>query len=108
MKITTNLVLGGIISLSMLLTGVFGGWKAHEMFKPCPEIIVTTDTVYDTITYIIHDTIPDYKVDTIFIPGDSFPYPQDIDTANIIKNYFSVMQYLWSGRDSNIVYNLFS
>lgn len=102
----SNLIVGGIIIVLLLTIGVWCGWSLHKELKPCPTI--TTDTVvkYDTTTYTIHDSILVQHVDTIYVPGDTVILPPNVDTATIIKNYFSVLDYTWSKQDSNIRFDL--
>ena len=101
-----NLIIGGIIVTLLLSIGIWGGWNLHKEFKPCPT--VTTDTIikYDTTWYTIYDTIPIHTTDTIFVPGDTIIIPADVDTAAILKNYFSVVDYTWSKQDSNIRFDM--
>lgn len=101
-----NLIVGGVVVLLLLGVGMLGGWQLHKGIRPCPT--VTTDTIvkYDTMWYTIHDTVPVHKIDTIYVPGDTIEIPADVDTALILKNYFSVIDYTWSKQDSNIMFDM--
>ena len=102
----TNIIIGGAIVALLLGIGVLGGWSLHKSFRPCPIITTDTVTIYDTTTYTIYDSILVHKVDTIWVPGDTVVIPADIDTATIIKNYFSIIDYTWSKQDTNIRFDL--
>ena len=102
----TNLIVGGIIIILLLAIGGWGGWSLHKEIRPCPTVTTDTVTMYDTVTYTIHDSVLVHKVDTIYIPGDTIVLPPDVDTATILKNYFTVLDYTWSKQDSNIRFDL--
>ena len=102
----TNLIVGGVIIALLLLIGGWGGWSLHKELKPCPTITRDTVTLYDTVSYVVHDTIPVQHVDTIYVPGDTIVLPPNVDTATILKNYFTVLDYTWSKQDSNLRFDL--
>ena len=101
-----NLIIGGAIVALLLGVGIWGGWSLHKTYRPCPTITTDTVTIHDTTTYTIYDSILVHRIDTIYVPGDTVVLPPDIDTATIIKNYFSVIDYTWSKQDTNIKFDL--
>jgi len=71
------------------------------------EVLVETDTIhqYDTITYTIENDIHHYHevLDTIFLPIE---ISNNIDTNQIITNYFSTYVYDREFKDTNILVNI--
>jgi hypothetical protein len=100
-----SLIAGGLIFLAVLLGGAFGGWQAHKILRPCPIITSDTVTIHDTITYTVYDSIPVLKVDTVWVPTP-VEIPAVVDTAAILKNYFTVLDYTWSKADTNLTWDL--
>ena len=105
----TNLIIGGILALILLVAGFTGGWYAHKELRPCQ--IITTDiiTVQDPYWHHIADSLaglPPKEVwkwhpkDTLFVPGDTVI--QQVDTAAILKDYFSVYKYQWFKNDDTL------
>lgn len=102
--------------ITMILgIGFYGGWSLYPRLKPCPNITSDTITVLDTNWYKLEDSLKltignlqakvDYwknHRDTIKLPGDSILVPADVDTAAILKDYFSIYRYGWEKSDSNI------
>ena len=100
-----NIIIG-IIILLLLLTGAFlGGWSSHKKYRPCPTITSDTIIIHDTVTHHIVDSFPYYiaTLDTIFLPDTIL---QPVDTASILKNYFSTFVYNREWKDSIINVNL--
>lgn len=104
-----NLIIGSIVGLLLITTGFFGGWASHKTFKPCPVITSDTITIMDSTWYHIADSLinlPPREIikwlpsDTIYMPGVETPIV--VDTAAILKNYFSVYKYTWLQQDSAI------
>lgn len=81
-----------------LLLGVFFlmGYIFYSKVFKCPEYSPDTLYVYDTIIKEIPDTIPFYitKTDTVIYRDTVF---KDVDTAEILKEYFALHVYerLW-------------
>lgn len=105
MKLKTYIIAGAIVLTSIL--GFIGGYKTYPRINPCPTITTDTVFVHDTIWYTMHDTVINTvtKKDTIFVPVE---IPADVDTAQILKDYFSVYRYLWEKQDSNISLKLYT
>lgn len=108
-----NLIVAGALILFLLTMGFVGGWNAHKTFKPCPTITVDTVTVQDPYWHHIADSLaglpPKEKVkwlpqDTLFVPGDTVL--ADVDTAAILKDYFSVYKYEWNKNTDTLNINL--
>ena len=100
-----NIIIGLIILL-LLLSGAFlGGWSSHKKYRPCPIITSDTIIIHDTVTHHIVDSFPYYiaTLDTIFLPDTIL---QPVDTASILKNYFSTFVYNREWKDSIINVNL--
>jgi len=90
------------IAAVILLTLFFWlGFKAHERFRPCPEIRRDTVYVYDTIIRIIPDTIPYYYVtiDSLVIRDT---IPRIVDTTQILLDYFMYHYYTRTWEDTLI------
>lgn len=88
--------------------GCISGWKTHSVLKPCPTITTDTIIVQDSSWHQIEDslylTISDLQKqvdywkqhrDTIELPGDIVLVPREIDTLNILSDFFSVYKYGW-------------
>jgi len=112
-KIQTYLIAGAIIILLGL--GFWAGWKSHSALKPCPIITTDTITIPDTNWYHLEDSlelnIKNLKAqvyywknhrDTIVLPGDSVLIPADVDTAAILKDYYSKYRYGWVEENDTI------
>jgi len=113
MKLSNILSIVGIVLLFGV--GIFCGYKIYPKVKPCPNITTDTISVPDTNWYILQDSLEDiitnledrvnywkHHRDTVYLPGDSIPVPVDVDTAAILKDYFSVYRYGWEKQDTNI------
>ena len=99
MKIDLKLVLAGVAILVLFGTGMCTGYKV----KKCPEITTETIIVHDTITHTIPNDIYHYVQvlkDTV-IYNDKIVY-KDVDTAQILKNYFATYTYERYFHDKNI------
>jgi hypothetical protein len=82
-----------IVVAVLLLLGTFiGGVQYGKSRVKCPTITVDTLILHDTITYHIKDTIPYYIAirDTVYQTGY---ITTPVDTAEILKDYFSVHVY---------------
>jgi len=110
-----NFIIGGIVALLLMGVGVLSGWTAHEKFRPCPTITIDTIVIEDTHWHHIADSLaglPPNEIvkwlprDTLFIPGDSIPMV--VDTAAILKDYFSVYKYKWEKKDDTLAINLYT
>lgn len=112
----TNLIIGSIILAVLLGVGGFCGWSLHKTLHPCPTITTDTISIPDTNWYHLKDSLiasnkqlkkslAYWKAhrDTITLPGDSIPYPVEVDTSAILKDYFAAYKYGWSKEDSNII-----
>ena len=89
-----------IISVAVLILAFWGGWKAHQKFRPCPEIQSDTIYVYDTIVRFIPDTVPYYIVrkDTVIINHN---IPAEVDTTAIMADYYNFHYYTRDWYDIN-------
>lgn len=101
--------------VALLSIGFFTGFSVYPKLKPCPTIVTDTIVVYDSSWHMISDSIglviKDLKKeveywknhrDTIKLPGEVIEIPADIDTAAILKDYYSVYKYGWEKSDSLI------
>ena len=89
-----------IAIIIVLAASFFGGWKAHQKFKPCPVIESDTVYVYDTVYHEIPDSFPVYiiKKDTVIVNHN---IPADVDTAAILVDYYSIHYYTRDWYDIN-------
>lgn len=103
------LIIGGIVSLLLFGSGF---WAGHTT-KKCPIITNDTIEVVDVYWHHIADSLvnlsPIEKIkwlpqDTLFVPGDSIPFK--VDTAAILKDYFSVYRYTWAQKDDSLEFKL--
>ena len=90
LKTSDYIVIGGMVLL-LLLCG-YVGYTVYPKMNQCPEHTLDTLYVYDTIQHNIPDTIPYYiiKRDTVIYRDTVFT---DVDTANILKDYFATHIY---------------
>ena len=93
-------ILGGLVVLALLGLGFCGGYKTYPYRNPCPVIQRDTIYVYDTLTHEIPKPYPVPVLDTVYLPGNTIP--QDVDTAAILKDYYSYHAYNRTVEDSNI------
>ena len=98
-KDAKELLYGIIVVLVLFLFVFIKGCNYGKTRVHCPEIRSDTILVHDTITHTIIDTFPYYIAvrDTIFFRDTIYG---DIDTAQILKNYFAVNVYTRSWQDS--------
>ena len=88
-----------IVAVILITLFFWLGFKAHERFRPCPEIRRDTVYVYDTITHYIPDTIPYYyvTVDSLVIRDT---IPRIVDTTQILLDYFMYHYYTRTWEDT--------
>ena len=95
MNKTKDYIVIGLVILALLGVGYFG-FTLYPKFNPCPEQYIDTLYIYDTVEHHIIDTVPYYivKTDTVIYRDTVF---KDVDTAEILKNYFALHVYerLW-------------
>ena len=105
-----NNILLTAVAVILLTIGFAVGWKLYPTFKPCPEVTSDTIIINDTTWHHLYDSLaslpPKEKIkwlpqDTLFVPGDTFF--KDVDTAAILKDYFSVFRYHWTKLDSGLL-----
>ena len=104
MKKTGSYILIGLVLLA--LAGVFyAGYTVYPKVKPCPQILHDTVYVKDTTVHYIRDTIPYYivRLDTI-IHYDTIP--MDVDTAEILRDYFAMKSFTRTWTDSLLTVTL--
>ena len=94
LKTSDYIVIGGMVLLLLLCEYV--GYTIYPKVHPCPEHTSDTLYVYDTVEHHIIDTVPYYivKTDTVIYRDTVF---KDVDTAEILKDYFALHVYerLW-------------
>lgn len=110
-----NYLISGV-AIALIAIGFTAGYKVYPVVHPFP--VITTDTVeiLDTNWYSIEDSLEleinklqqkvDYwkhHRDTVRLPGDTIPIPADVDTAAILRDYYTPYKYGWEVKDSNIV-----
>lgn len=112
-KLKTLLLTISVVSLLTLV--FFFGYKAYPVIKPCPQVTTDTVFVYDTSWHVISDSLSivisnltkEVKYwknhrDTIKLPGEVIEVSIKVDTAAILKDYFSIYRYGWLKQDSII------
>ena len=100
MKTLTSILISLAIINFFLALSFLGGYKYYQYSNP---IIPSSDTlyIYDTTTYYVDVDHYHYDIDTIFYP-DSIIIPIDIDTLEILKDYFALYKYNRVWEDSLI------
>jgi len=102
-----------IVALIALLAGAFwGGYKYYPKRNPPPVVTVDTFYIPDTTTHSIPDKPPEYIVkwkdrivrDKAWI--DSIVAANQVDTANILADFFDLYVYERAWEDSLISVNL--
>ena len=102
-----------IVALIALLAGAFfGGYKYYSKKNPCPEVVVDTFYIKDTTTHSIPDKPPEYIVrwkdrivrDKAWI--DSIVAANQVDTFNIIADFYDLFIYERAWGDSLITVSL--
>lgn len=92
-----------MIAFFVFLMGIVCGWKIYPKMRPCP--VVTSDTliIRDTVWHTIVDSFPMYVAgkDSI-IYRDSLIYA-NVDTAQILKDWYAIHIYDREWKDTNIV-----
>ena len=96
-----KLIIGGIAILLLFGTGFCTGCKV----KKCPEVVTTTVVIHDTLTHYIPNNIYHYSEKIVY--KDSIIYSntveyKDVDTAQILRNFFSIYIYDRYFHDPNI------
>ena len=81
-----------LLLIIVLAASFFGGWKAHQEFRPCPVIESDTVYVYDTTIRVIRDTVPWYIIrkDTVIVNHN---IPAIVDTSAILADYYNFHYY---------------
>lgn len=92
------------VSIVLLLT-MLGGWSLHKNLRPCPVITHDTTYVWDTVVHHITDLVPYYivRTDTII---QTIEIPADVDTAAILRSFFSKYVYERKWEDTLIYVHL--
>lgn len=98
MKNAGTIILALIVLIAFALTAYIG-YSTYPKLRPCPEASVDTVYVWDTVTYLIPDTIPYYiiKHDTIYYTDT---IPADVDTAAILRQFYAEHTYTRTWQDS--------
>ena len=100
-----------IIMSALVLLGLafYLGYRSYPRLHPT---VIESDTIltYDSFPYIIHDTIPQWETDSIMYRDqawmDSVLNSFKVDTAEILRNYYSYFHYQKEWRDTNFVATL--
>jgi len=93
------------ILILVVLTGVF--WLGYSRYPVCHPVTVTHDTIIkvDTVEHRIIDSFPYYVIRT-----DSIVYRdtvfRDVDTAEILKDYYAIHYYNREWKDSLLTVSL--
>lgn len=104
-----NLYLATAVTLILISTSFYAGWYSHSKIKPCQTITTDTVEVYDPYWHHIADSLanlpPKEKIkwlpqDTLFVPGDTVF--KNVDTAAILRDYYSVYRYSWDTLDKDL------
>jgi len=93
-----------LIILILLMISFFCGGKYYINRIPVPQTSSDTILIHDTVPHYIPDTVGFYyyDIDTLYLPGDSIPYPQDIDTLAILANFYNTFKYTRTWKDTII------
>jgi hypothetical protein len=108
-KLGWQLLIGGILVLSLFGSGFLAGWKSHK----CPVTTSHTEYVVDTQWYAVHDYKPWVIRDTIYKDRPVI-IPSNVDTTSvsalkvIAKDYYTTYGYPWEKQDTNIQFNLYT
>jgi len=104
-----NLIIGCLVVVLLFGLGTWTGWSLHKTLRPCPTITTDTVAIQDPYWHHIADSLaglsPIEKIkwlpqDTLYVPGDTILTP--VDTAAILKDYFSVYVYNWENDDDTL------
>ena len=102
-NINTYLIVGGIVVLTFLSLGFWGGYKAYHHWHPCPAITHDTTIVHDTVTHTITKDHYIVSTDTV-IHTDTIL--KDIDTVAILHDYYDKHVYNRHWADTNVAVNI--
>jgi hypothetical protein len=103
MKNAGTVILAIIVLVAFALTAYIG-YTTYPKLRPCPEASVDTVFVWDTVTYLIPDTIPYYIVGKDSIVYDTIP--SVVDTAAILKQFYAKYYYTRTWTDSLLTVTL--
>lgn len=101
---TYNYLVAGAVLLALLGVCYFG-YTMYPKFNKCPDVLADTVYVKDTILHYIPDTIPYYTVIYDSIVYHDTVY-KDVDTAEILKDYFAVHYFTRNWTDSLLTVTL--
>jgi len=94
-----------IVALFVMFICFISGCNYHKNHSKCPEITTNTVIIHDTIIHNIVDTFPYYIVKTKeIIYRDTIL--REVDTANILRDYFAYHIYDRNWKDSLITVDL--
>lgn len=98
MKTANNILIGFLLAV-FLFIGLLAGYKLYPSIKPCPVSSKDTIFIRDTIYHFIPDTVPWLVIerDTVIYHDTVF---KDVDTAEILKNYYASYFYTRNWNDS--------
>lgn len=98
-----NLIMGGVVVLLLLTTGMFGGWHLRKYLHPDPIITHDTISVVDPYWHHMADSLsgtPPKEVwkwhprDTIRIPGQIITLPVDSASIRIaLEDYLATYSF---------------
>ena len=110
-----NNILFSVVGLCLIGLIFLSGYLVYPQVHPCKQPTVDTLFIEDTTWHTIEDSlelnidnleeqVAYWKAhrDTIKLPGDSIPVPIDVDTAAILKDYFSIYKYGWAKENDTI------
>ena len=87
--------------LCVLSLSFIKGCSYGRKTKKCPEITTSIIIKHDTVTRTITDRFPYYvyKIDTVIY---DHLIPADVDTTEILRNYFATYKYqrYWTAKDT--------
>ena len=95
-------IAGALIVLA-LVASFIGGYRVHEVLKPCPEVSTDTVYIYDTTWKYIYQDKYHIKHDTVTFTDT---VPAYVDTAAILKDYYASHIYQREWQDSTIIITL--
>ena len=101
MKISDILNLAGVLAI-LVIVFTFG-YRLYPKLHKCSQIASDTIISYDTVFIALPPDTLLLPSDTLYIPPDTIIITAKVDTAAIMKDYYTKYSYPWVRRDTNII-----